>query len=247
MYIEKGIIEMKNHLGSCLVIGLLILSGATSLASPAPTQTMLRLDSAAFPAPTAAVINGETTLAIQGCDQTTGIPGEPLLPVQRRTYEFPLGTTITTIQVTPEATFTAALPAPVTMTPRPQIDTLTTTPSIAPSPVYTQDQPYPMAWYSSQLTGGLNSQDQPTAFLTLELHPVRYNPVQQTLLYATSFSIDIHYTPSSSPRTLANETRFVIITTDSYKNLLTPLMDHKMAHGISTKIVTISDITKRDA
>jgi hypothetical protein len=233
---------MKNHTFTYVAIMLLLLATTTTLATPTTPPTLNHQDTITLATPYTTTIDGQTVITIPDVQQTTGIPGEPLLPVQRHTYEFPLGTTITTITVTPQATTTQPLTAPVTMTPRPYLDNLPT--NTVPSPVFTQNQLYPSTWYTSQLTSGLNQYDQPTAFLTLEIHPVRINPIQQTMQYTTSFSVDIRYTLPSNPQALANETKLVILTTDSYKSALVPLMNHKIAHGFSTKIVTINDIKK---
>ena len=102
---------MKTYLGSCLVIGLLILSGAASLASPTQIQGKNLQDTAIF-------LHQPHRHQRRHHRHDTGLqtnhrhPGEPLLPVQRRTYEFPLGTTITSIQVTPTTTQTTTSPHP---------------------------------------------------------------------------------------------------------------------------------------
>jgi hypothetical protein len=237
---------MKNiiHPTHYFVVGLLILSSVTVLATPNPQSHILTAyDTVSLTAPSLTVVDGQTTISV-GTSQDSSIPGEPLLPVLTKTYEFPLRTTIISATAVPISTSQSALSAPIAMVPRPLIDSVTTVEQPTPSSVYSQDQLYPASWSSYKLTGGLNHDNVPTAFLTITLHPVRYNPIQSEITYASSFSITIQYQLPSKPLTLGNETSLVIITTNSYKSLVKPLVDHKIAHGVSTKTVTITDITK---
>ncbi len=228
---------------SLLILTLIAFSGTTALATPQPSTHSIH-DTITTPTPTLTPTTTGTSITLTTADTYTSTPGDPQLPTIHRTYEFPLGTTIASITAIPQVMITIPLIGLVTTTPRPLADPASQSPVVTLSPAYTMDQAYPLTWSSYYLTGGLNRQDQSTAFLTIELHPVRYNPIRQTLQYTTEFTLDINYLLPQSTPTLTNETTLVILTADNYKHLLTPLMNHKIACGISTKIVTIDDIKK---
>jgi hypothetical protein len=111
--------------------------------------------------------------------------------------------------------------------------------------IYSSDQLFPADWYSYRLTGGLNNDNILTTFLTIQINPVRYNPVKDLLQSTSDITLTITYEKPTHPFTpLTTAYDMIIITYDPYAPLLQPLVTHKNSHGVQTKLITLSDITK---
>jgi hypothetical protein len=173
------------------------------------------------------------------------IPGEPLMPVVTKTLEFPFGTSVRELRCNltsePEVYLTQKItPAlkPVSFL----TDDLITQPS-ENSQIYTKNQLFPENWYSYRLTGGLNKENILTTFLTIQINPVRYNPITGLIQHIDTITIDIDYKEPISPiSSFTDKYNMVIICYDKYATVLQPLVAHKNNHGIQTILVTIKDI-----
>jgi len=173
------------------------------------------------------------------------IAGEPILPVVTHTLELPFGSLIRDIQCilksNPEMSLTQKITPAIHPAPF-----LTNTPIAQPvkaTEIYTKDQLFPDSWYTYRLTGGLNRNNILTTFLTIQISPVRYNPVQDTIQSLASLSLTIIYEPPTAPFLSCDDTYdMIIICKDSYASLLEPLVIHKNTHGIKTTLIPVSDI-----
>jgi hypothetical protein len=185
------------------------------------------------------------TIHLVEATSTRNIAGEPILPIVMQTIELPFGTTITNItshfttqpqtqlswKITP-----AARPVPFITDDVPNTISEETA-------IYTHDAYFPETWYSYRLTAGLNNQDIQTTFLTIQINPVRYNPIQDMIRSLDSITIDITY--ASPARTVPSYTDtydMIIICKDSYARLLEPLVTHKNSYGVQTKLIPVSAI-----
>jgi len=169
--------------------------------------------------------------------------GEPILPSYQKTIEFPLGTRIKDIKCTYSEVDVIQLPKKIipASKPRPyaEKDAL---PLEINEQIYTRNTLYPENWYSYKLVGGLNRKSEHTTFLSLQITPVRYNPVKNNMQFINSIKLEILYEEPSEQNFIADEYDLLIISYDLYKPLLKPLVDHKESHNIKTKLVTIKEI-----
>jgi hypothetical protein len=109
--------------------------------------------------------------------------------------------------------------------------------------IYTANQLFPDTWYSYYLTGGLNRDNILTTFLTIQLNPVRYNPVENYVRCLDTLTIDVSYEQPIHPFTPVNDAYdMIIICFDDYASLLEPLVVHKNSHGVRSKLVTLTEI-----
>ncbi len=195
------------------------------------------------------LIQTSDTYATIHLTEATGfrtIAGEPILPLVMKTIELPFGTLINDMKCTitsqPQIPINQKITPAVQPVPFPS-DDLTIQPT-ENKEIYTNNQVFPDTWYSYRLTAGLNRQNIQTTFLTIQINPVRYNPVQYTIQPLDSITIDISYEPPSpSSSSYTEEYDMIIICKDSYSRLLEPLVTHKNTHGIQTKLIPISDIS----
>jgi hypothetical protein len=108
--------------------------------------------------------------------------------------------------------------------------------------IYNSDVLFPESWYSYKLAGGLNRNNEHTTFLTIQMNPVKYNPIKDELQFVNSVKLEISYEEPTKPLVFADEYDLLIISYDGYKSHLNRLVDHKDSHNISTKLVTLKDI-----
>jgi hypothetical protein len=190
--------------------------------------------------------NGFSTVQLKEATGSRNIPGEPVLPVIMKTLEFPMGTHILDVQCTLGDTTTHQLAQKIIPAATPVVDDKQPLQQPVPDQnIYSSDQPFPATWYAYRLTGGLNSENILTTFLTIQINPVRYNPVTDSLQSLSDISLTITYkTPDHSLTPLKTTYDMVIIAYDPYAPLLKQLVNHKISHGVQTKLVTMSDIKK---
>ena len=184
-----------------------------------------------------------TSILITEATGYQNIPGEPIVPVVMRTVEIPFGASIKETRCVLTTDRERELPQKITPAARPvpaMIDHLIV-PSSETSETYTKNQLYPDAWYSYRLTGGLNKQNILTTFLTIQINPVRYNPIQNIIQSIASITIEVTYEQPTHPFSPCTDSYdMIIICKDSYASLLEPLVTHKNNHGIQTKLIPLS-------
>jgi hypothetical protein len=173
------------------------------------------------------------------------IPGEPIVPLLMNTLQLPFGSRITdvhyTVSTTPETRLTQKITPAVKPVPfqSPNQDVVPT----QDQTIYQANQLFPDTWYAYRLTGGLNNDNILTTFLTIQINPMRYNPVQDTIQCIDSITLTVTYEPPAHPFAPASDAYdMIIICPDSYAPLLDPLVNHKNSHGIQTKIITLGNI-----
>ncbi len=170
--------------------------------------------------------------------------GCPRLPVFSKTFEFPLGTKIVSVDISPSTIQTMhankqILPAPTKQKIGDQIVPLI---GVVNNQVYASADPYPKSWYTITTGAGLNNNNDHTLFTTIHITPVRYAPNTKILLYSTRFTIKIAYEATPLHQASSDGYSLVIITPAEFSELLQPLVEHKNACGIPTLLVTLDDI-----
>ena len=170
--------------------------------------------------------------------------GEPVLPILLETFEFPLGTCINDIKCTISDLDEINLPKKIIPAPKPipknnENKVIQTEKNDG---IYESNQLFPESWYSYKLAGGLNRNKEHTTFLTIQLNPVKYNPIKDNLQFVRSIELEITYEEPESLLAFPDEYDLLIISYDRYTALLNPLVTHKNSHGIETKLVSLKDI-----
>jgi hypothetical protein len=170
--------------------------------------------------------------------------GCPRLPVFSKTFEFPLGTKIVSVDISPSTIQTMhvekqILPAPTKQKIGDQIIPLD---GVVNERVYVSNDPFPKSWYTITTGAGLNNNNDHTLFTTIHITPARYIPNKKILQFSTQFTIQITYDATSPIPISSQEYSLVIITPTEFSEILQPLVEHKNTCGISTLLVTLDDI-----
>ncbi len=170
--------------------------------------------------------------------------GEPILPIYLKTIELPLGTRIKEIRCTYSEVEEIHISKKVIPASKPlpwnnKKDTIQIEKN---ENIYNSNALFPESWYLYKLAGGLNRNNEHTTFLTIQMNPVKYNPIKDNLQFVSFIKLEISYEEPLEPLVFADEYDLMIITYDWYKPFLNRLVDHKESHDIKTKLVTLKDI-----
>jgi len=165
------------------------------------------------------------------------IAGYPMLPYKVKTYIFPVGTKIKSIDV--EETGIKEKQLNKKIQPAPQPLTTESKQKIFEGSIYSKDEFYPPAWFDYKIGVGLKN-GKHVLFLNIYLYPYRYNAVENKIKYASNFNIEISY--EKGKNIFDNDTYdLLIIAPDSWLNALQPLVNEKEQHGIKTKLAGLSE------
>jgi len=220
---------------------------AGTIQTKKPTETLFQTKSVSyqFTQPSLEDNNDFVTLQINEATNYRNTPGEPILPVVMKTLELPFGTLVNNVRCTTTGTHEIQLIKKIPPATKP-VPTPTQNKIAQPvenAEIYTKNQFFPDSWYSYRLTGGLNKDNILKTFLTIQINPVRYNPVLDRIQSLDTITIDITYGQPDHPFSpLSDDYDLVIICYNKYAPLLQSLVAHKNSHGIQTKLVTINDI-----
>ncbi len=165
--------------------------------------------------------------------------GAPVLPAQTTTLTFPFGTTINAVDVTFIQGTTVALQAPLLVAPSPVAAVgdrdLTLEPSALPAT-------YPEQVWSYHLGAGVANGEH-TLFLSVRCVPVQYHSQSNSLTVYDAASITVDYTlPSAPQEAMTEDFDLVIIAPEDFADALAPLVTHKIASGVTTKLVLRPEI-----
>lgn len=230
-----------------IIVSLLVLSGlGTSMVTLAKDQTLSIQETIGFQENLVYKdLEEYSTVDIGGASDMLSQAGEPALPVYRTTYKLPRNIAIEKIDVTVEGitqTTTQKTIAPA-VTPMPLSEMEEGTPLLREkdTTIYEKDAMYPQSWFDYSIRCGLdNGVD--TTYVTVEIYPVRYNPVSQQINSITSAQITVDYDPDTQPMVFDEEFDMVIIAPETFVSTLQPLVDHKNDIGIKTFVKTVEDI-----
>lgn len=240
---------MKNtHKMNFLLGGIMILFLAASvLPALAHTDTVSfdRIsESIDFSVPILPENDGFKDVRISGATGVLATEGCPSLPMWSKTFEFPLGTQIVSVEVKPAAVQTMQVGKQITPVPMKQKigDQIIPIEGLFDEEVYTRSDPYPASWYTVSSGAGLDSDNDHTLFVTVRITPARFVPAEQVLLYSTHFTVDMTYKEASFLSASSEQYSLVIITPDEFSEALQPLVDHKNTFGVPTVLVPLEEI-----
>jgi hypothetical protein len=170
--------------------------------------------------------------------------GNPWMPVFSKTFEFPLGTRVTSVDILPSAIQTMSVEKQVRPVPTKQKigDVLIPVEGIINEEVYKNADIYPSTWYSYTTGAGLNKNNDHVLFVSCHITPVRYLPQDQLLQYSTHFTIRIAYDLPATTLPTSDVYQLVIIAPSEFSEQLQPLVTHKNNYNVSTILVTLDDV-----
>jgi hypothetical protein len=227
------------------MIFFMLISALPVFAQTSPQRTQHVAWDVDFSAPILNQNDGFIDVRITEIDGIMTKEGCPRLPMYTKTFEFPLGTQVTSVEVTQSPSTTMTVRHPVRPVPlNQQIGNQIIPQEGQPDPeVYSSDEAYPSSWFTVTTGAGLNTNNEHVLFVCCHITPVRYRPAESFLEYCSQFSVEVTYEPpSSSPRT-SEVYSLVIISPAEFAEQLQPLVTHKNGYGMSTILVTLEEIS----
>ena len=224
-----------------IIVGMLVLGGLGAAAVSQTTQSpLLQTKTISFSHPVIQNNNGYALVSVPDTNSWLRATGAPMLPIDVTTYTFPFGTKIRAFDVTFSDPQEYHLGLTIQTAPAP-VAAVDGTLLTAPTP----DQPigalYPDVPFDYYMGAGVQN-GQHTLFLTIRCFPVQYKPAENTILYRHTASISITYDLPPYTPAKTDTYQLLIIAPKDFASALQPLVDHKISHGIPTKLVTKEDI-----
>jgi hypothetical protein len=169
-------------------------------------------------------------------------PGKPLLPVVTRTFQIPLGSTLTSVDVTYDAKVVRYLDTLLRPSPKPVIDGSDEIGEMPPcADIYQSSLSYPPSDFSYDVKVGLNN-EKSVIFVNVHCYPMLYSPSDNKVEYYEEAEIEIEYNVPKTEVNYPDEYDLLIITPSEFTSSLIPLVEHKNAFGMLTKMVTLEEI-----
>ncbi|MFA5102352.1 MAG: C25 family cysteine peptidase [Candidatus Thermoplasmatota archaeon] len=240
---------MKNIQRKKFVVGGILLLFLASGVLPAggqeetPVVDTIR-EHVEFSAPRLTQSDEGSHIILNEANGLLSAEGCPALPMFSKTFEFPLGTQIVSVEVSPATIETMSVEGRIRPAPMKQKinDQIIPFKGIYKSEVYDSADSYPASWYTLNLGAGVNKKNDHTLFVTVHLAPVRYAPNAHSLSYSTDFTIEISYKEASPAQMASDRYSLVIIAPAVFSEPLQPLVEHKNTHGLPTLLVPLEEI-----
>ncbi len=225
-----------------LVIGTLVLSGIVAVVSSETQDFKSKKEQIVFSKP---IIKEEmyTSLEIDEANSYLIKENRPIIPKYTKTYVFPSNTEIIDVKCTVKNIDKIEISKKLQPSPK-----ITTTNSLLKKvndkPSYTFTETYPENWYEYDIGSGIVG-DERKIIVKVDFLPLRYNPSENYISSANEINIDIDYETKREPIDRYNDDEYdlLILTPNKYTTPMQPLINHKNNRGVSTKLVTLNEIT----
>lgn len=240
---------MKNTLKiKVIVTGISILFMCIS-ATPAVAQMNVQKESTVefsidFSTPTLNENNNFYEILVNETNSITTKEGSPLMPVYSKTFEFPLGVHITSINTRQSLIQPLSVEKQVRPVPSKEKigDQIILIEGRINEEVYNSNESFPNDWFTFTTGTGLNKNNEHVLFFSCHITPVRYLPNAHLLQYITQFTIQIVYDEAPPTPVSSNKYSLMVITPSEFSESLQPLIEHKNAYGVPTILVTLDEI-----
>jgi len=168
--------------------------------------------------------------------------GYPFLPSYTETIKLPIGTEILGVEVKSSQPQKITLSEKIVPTvPAVSYNMKHSEIKIVEGDIYKSSSIYPKEthkWYAG--VGIENGKH--ILFLSIQLHPIRYIPASNELLYTNQMEIKVTYTPPEKSLMQNDEYDLLIMAPSEFSDALQPLVTHKENYGIKTKLVTLNEV-----
>lgn len=190
-----------------------------------------------------------TEINLHGASQYISEPGSPQLPVYKKLFVLPgkVGNVIVHCDLFKQSTYQITqkiMPEPQTIY-RGITDQIHASPQYVENPViYETDTYYPSNQYDYWIRCGLDDEGNQVTYVTVELHPIQYNPVKNTIRQFSEAKVTVDF-DSPIPKESSSETDtydLVIIAPEEFLDELQSFVNHKISIGVSTLLKTKEEI-----
>jgi hypothetical protein len=240
----------KKTLVQIIIIATLILSGfgAAATHQKLDVKADKQTQTISFSEPTFSEKDGSVQISMQNTNSYYNEPGQPMLPAVIKTFEYPFGTTIASVQVIFSPEKELQITQPIILGSTPQTLLQENKQQNIQTAMILKEQ-YPNNRYQTSINVGLDGTTH-VIYLTIQAYPVHYKPFDNKISYSDQATITIKTQQPTTPLLTADTYDLVIITPEKFSSLLQPLVDHKNTVGVQTLLKTTesiyTDFTGRD-
>jgi len=159
-----------------------------------------------------------------------------IIPSKIETFTFPFGTEIASVTCTVKNINQKELTKELMVAPDPVLNSQSVKTNNA------EGKQSVNTWYEYRSGCGLNGKDR-EIIVKVEIFPVQYYPEEDYINWAETIEIKIEYdTPSHVNASFDEKYDLIIITPTEFSDELNSLVTHKNNRGVSTRLVTLTDI-----
>jgi hypothetical protein len=240
---------MKNTLNiNVIIVGILTLFMIVSIIPTFAQTNVQKVDtvefSIDFSTPTLKENNDFYEIVVSEANSVTTKEGYPMMPVYSKTFEFPLGTPIISVDITPSMIQTMSVDKQIKPVPLKQNigDQIILTEGYINKKIYESDEPSPSNWYTISTGAGLNKDNEHVLFVSCHITPVRYLGNAHLLQYISHINIQITYDATPPAPASSGGYSLVVISPSEFSDPLQPLVEHKNTRNVPTILVTLDEI-----
>lgn len=242
--------KRKQQIILCLLVFSLIFpttisQALNSIENNFESEYTILTDEVLVDKPIISVEESGTSITIPNIETFLISPGIPKIPVIKKTFTFPKGTTIIEIMCIPKNNELIQLEKPIK-----QISTFK---SISGNNILTnnyvnnpyEQETFPEELFTTQTGAGITKNGEHVNYLTITIHPIQYHPLENTISFYSGFDIEINQIlpePSTTETSFEDNYDLAIITPNMYQSTLNAFVDHKNNHGVNTLVKTTSEI-----
>jgi hypothetical protein len=222
-----------------LIIGIFLLSGLGVVASPEQNEKIdYKTVTIGFSPPLLKDEREHITINVKGTNSFLVKPNKPMLPCYEHMFTFPVGTKIKGVTVEKEYIQKIHLSKQIKPVPEPQLyDTSMAKHEIIPP----MDTPYPEKTFDYMIGRGIINGES-SIIVKVSVYPVVFFPSENEIEWSKHVNIRVEYEPSLEPVSRNEQYVFVIVAPSEFTTPLNSLVTHKNNRGVSTKLVTLSEI-----
>ena len=227
-----------------LVISILVLSGLGAVAFSQDNNKIETNETIFFSNPN--LIENQEFLTIDIAEATSNLMefGKPMLPRYSKTYTFPIGTIVESVDVTFSEPIKQEVPDLVVPAPeRVPLSSLKVS-KITKDDVlksYAEIEIYPEQKYDYKVGAGINKGER-VIFLTVHINPVQYSPSENIIYFSNSAKIETKVKLPIVPVKFGDSYDMLIISPSEFSSTLQPLIDYKNEHDTRTILTTLEEI-----
>ncbi|MEM4257763.1 MAG: C25 family cysteine peptidase [Candidatus Thermoplasmatota archaeon] len=228
-----------KKIGAILLTGLVLMSGLGAAVSFSKQPSNI-VENVVFQNMVISETETNTIVSLDVSNSWVKNPGKPLLPMVQKTYIFPFGTQINSVDVifvNPQIIQFSKeiIPAPLAQT-------------VVHGKLISQQQDqttntalYPETPFSYSVYAGIKGTTH-VLFLVVYLYPIRCDIQDKILFFSDEAALRISYTLPVQPVFTSDDYDLVIIAPEVFSEALQPLVEHKNSHGVSAFLKTVESI-----
>ena len=221
-----------------LIIGVLILSGLGAVATTGEEIKQEKM-TLSFSQLSIQEKDGSIALELDGANSILIKKDHYMVPTSLKTFTFPFGTEIESIQCIPKNIHRQELTKELMISPEPVI---AGTAGLNEKNEKCENPISINVWYDYDIGCGLNGNER-CIFAKVQTYPVQYYPSDNTIEWAEDIEIEIKYKePEQTTMSFDDDYSFIILTPADFSSELGALINHKISRDISTKLVTLDEI-----